>query len=60
MYELIVVGTDGSETAQRAVTEACALAKALGSELHLVSAYEPMRGARVGGAGAADECLRSN
>lgn len=49
MYELIVVGTDGSETAQRAVTEACALAKALDSQLHLVSAYEPVRGARVAG-----------
>lgn len=52
MYELIVVGTDGSETAGRAVKEACGLAKALGSELHLVSAFEPVRGARIGGAPA--------
>ncbi len=47
---MIVVGTDGSETAQRAVAQACALAKALGGELHLVSAYEPVRGARIAGA----------
>lgn len=50
MYESIIVGTDGSETAQRAVAEATRLAKALGSELHLVSAYEPLRGVRVAGA----------
>lgn len=50
MYKSIVVGTDGSQTAQRAVTEAIRLAKALGSELHLVSAYEPLRGARIVGA----------
>jgi len=50
VYESIVVGTDGSETAQRAVLEASRLAKALGSELHLVSAYEPLRGVRIVGA----------
>jgi nucleotide-binding universal stress UspA family protein len=50
VYEAIVVGTDGSETAQRAVAEATRLAKALESELHLVSAYEPLRGVRVVGA----------
>lgn len=50
MYQSIVVGTDGSETAQRAVEEAVQLATALGSELHLVSAYEPLRGARIAGA----------
>jgi nucleotide-binding universal stress UspA family protein len=50
VYESIVVGTDGSETAQRAVMEATRLAKALGCELHLVSAYEPLRGVRIGGA----------
>jgi nucleotide-binding universal stress UspA family protein len=50
VYGSIVVGTDGSETAQRAVAEACGLAKALGGELHLVSAYEPLRGARIAGA----------
>ena len=50
MSETIVVGTDGSETAQRAVTEAVRLAKALGAEVHLVSAFVPLRGAHVTGA----------
>lgn len=50
MSEVIVVGTDGSETAQRAVQEAVRLAKALDGELHVVSAYEPLRGAKVSGA----------
>lgn len=52
MYASIVVGTDGSETAQRAVAEACALATTLGCVLHLVSAYEPLRGVRIAGAPA--------
>jgi nucleotide-binding universal stress UspA family protein len=39
--ESIVVGTDGSETAKRAVAEAVRLARALGAELHIVSAYDP-------------------
>jgi nucleotide-binding universal stress UspA family protein len=50
MAEAIVVGTDGSDTAQRAVDEAVRLAQALGAEVHLVSAFEPLRGARVSGA----------
>jgi nucleotide-binding universal stress UspA family protein len=50
MGEAIVVGTDGSETAKQAVDEAVRLAKALGAELHLVSAFEPLRGAHVSGA----------
>jgi nucleotide-binding universal stress UspA family protein len=50
MADSIVVGTDGSETAQQAVTEAVRLAKALGAELHLVAAYEPLRGAHIAGA----------
>jgi nucleotide-binding universal stress UspA family protein len=47
VYGAIVVGTDGSETAKRGVTEATALAEALGAELHIVSAYEPLRRATV-------------
>jgi nucleotide-binding universal stress UspA family protein len=43
--EAIVVGTDGSETATRAVTEAVRLARALGAEVHIVSAYDPRPGA---------------
>ena len=45
----IVVGTDGSETAARALQEAGDLAKCTGAKLHIVSAYEPASGARVGG-----------
>jgi nucleotide-binding universal stress UspA family protein len=52
MADLIVVGTDGSQTAQRAVAEATRLAKALDAELHIVSAFEPLRGAHVTGAPA--------
>lgn len=37
----IVVGTDGTNDAMRAVTEAIRLSKALGSELHIVSMYKP-------------------
>jgi nucleotide-binding universal stress UspA family protein len=50
MDDSIVVGTDGSDTAKQAVSEAVRLAKALGAHVHLVSAYEPTRGARVAGA----------
>jgi nucleotide-binding universal stress UspA family protein len=50
MADLIVVGTDGSETAKHALNEAVRLAKALEAELHIVSAYEPLRGAHVSGA----------
>jgi nucleotide-binding universal stress UspA family protein len=50
MSESIVVGTDGSETASRAVREAIRLAKALGAQIHVVSGFHPLRGARVAGA----------
>jgi nucleotide-binding universal stress UspA family protein len=49
MSETIVVGTDGSDTAARAVDEAIRLAQALGGEVHVVSAYRPLRGAKVMG-----------
>ena len=39
--EPIVVGTDGSTTAEAAVDKAAELAEALGCPLHLVSAYTP-------------------
>jgi nucleotide-binding universal stress UspA family protein len=52
MGEAIVVGTDGSETAKEAVSEAIRLAKAFDAELHVVSAYKPLRGAHVSGAPA--------
>lgn len=46
----LVVGTDGSPTATLALDEATRLARALGAELHIVSAYEPLRGVRIVGA----------
>ena len=42
MFQRIVVGTDGSETAAEAVRHATALAKATGGSLEIVSAYEPV------------------
>lgn len=39
MYRSIVVGTDGSETAERAVREAAKIALAFDAPLHVVSAY---------------------
>ena len=47
MPESIVVGTDGSERAACAIQEATRLAEALGAHLHIVSAFEPLRGARI-------------
>ena len=46
----IVVGTDGSDTAQQAVAEAVQWAKAFGAELHIVTAYKAVRGAHISGA----------
>ena len=51
--ELIVVGTDGSDTANSAVKRASVLARQTGGKLALVSAYKPMTGARVAGADSA-------
>ena len=48
MFKSIVVGTNGTETADKAVTRAVDLAKLTGASLHVVSAYEPAP-ARVGG-----------
>lgn len=43
----VVVGTDGSETANKAVTEAIALAKAFGQTLHVVCVYKPINTSNV-------------
>jgi nucleotide-binding universal stress UspA family protein len=43
----IVVGTDGSETARKAVKEAVDLAKQVGARVDLVSAYEPVSNQRL-------------
>jgi nucleotide-binding universal stress UspA family protein len=47
MYGSIVVGTDGSDTAKEAVRQAAELAKAVGSAVLLVSAYEPVPESRL-------------
>src|ERR671914_1681934 len=47
MFDSIVVGTDGSDTAREAVRQASELAKTLGSNIHLVSAYEPVPDSRL-------------
>ena len=47
MFRSVVVGTDGSETAGRAVREAAQLAAQLGASMELVSAYEPVSRQRL-------------
>jgi len=41
MFETIVVGTDGSETAKAAVGKAVELAKLCGASVHVVTAFRP-------------------
>ena len=47
MFGSIVVGTDGSETANEAVRQATELANAVGATIHLVSAFEPVSSQRL-------------
>jgi nucleotide-binding universal stress UspA family protein len=47
MFRSIVVGTDGSDTATEAVRQATELANAVGAEIHLVSAFEPVGNQRL-------------
>lgn len=47
MFKSIVVGTDGSETANEAVRQAVDLAKTVGATIELVSAYEPVPAQRL-------------
>jgi nucleotide-binding universal stress UspA family protein len=47
MFESIVVGTDGSDTAKQAVSQAIELAKKVDARLDLVSAYEPVSDQRL-------------
>lgn len=47
MFRSIVVGTDGSQTAHRAVAQAVDMAKALGARLEIVCAYEPVSSTRL-------------
>jgi nucleotide-binding universal stress UspA family protein len=47
MFRSIVVGTDGSETAKKAVAAAVDLAREIGASLDIVSAYEPVPQSRL-------------
>jgi nucleotide-binding universal stress UspA family protein len=47
MFDRIVVGTDGSDTAKEAVRQAADLAKQVGARLDVVSAYEPVPQSRL-------------
>lgn len=47
MFTRIVVGTDGSDTATQAVSQAVELAKLTGAQLSIVSAYEPVSKRRI-------------
>ena len=51
MFERIVVGTDGSETAGEAVRQAAELAAMTNAKLEIVSAYEPVSRAAARGGG---------
>lgn len=52
MFRTIVVGTDGSKTASRAVRKACDLARLCSARLHVVAAFRPTDMAVVGPMGA--------
>ena len=54
MFKTIVVGTDGTDTADRAVARAAELAALTGARLHVVSAYRPAP-VRVGDGSVAED-----
>jgi nucleotide-binding universal stress UspA family protein len=54
MFSSIVVGTDGSETADRALARALEIARLTGARLHVVSAYGPVAARVTGGAPATE------
>jgi nucleotide-binding universal stress UspA family protein len=53
MFDVIVVGTDGSETASAAVTRAAELAALSGATLHIVHAHRLVSAGQMGQAAAA-------
>jgi len=55
MFQRIVVGTDGSETATNALKHAAQLAALCAAELHIVSGYHPKGSLSVSGAGSGVE-----
>jgi nucleotide-binding universal stress UspA family protein len=52
MYKVVVVGTDGSPTADRAVAAAADVARSLGAELHIVTAVRMPRPGMASATGA--------
>jgi nucleotide-binding universal stress UspA family protein len=52
VFRTIIVGTDGSSTADKAVDVAGELARGCGATVHVVTAYRPVRAAALAGAGA--------
>ncbi len=52
MYKVVVVGTDGSPTADLAVQAAAGLARSLGSELHIVTAARARTSGMASASGA--------
>jgi nucleotide-binding universal stress UspA family protein len=59
VFRTIVVGTDGSDTAQEAVRQAVGLARLTGAALHVITAYGATTAvnALAGAAGYANETL---
>ncbi len=57
MYNTIVVGTDGSETAGAALAHAVALAASFGSDLHIVHAYRTISASDVVSSAAAGTAM---
>jgi nucleotide-binding universal stress UspA family protein len=55
MYTSIVVGVDGSPTAEIALERAIEIACVAGASLHVVSAYDPVPARVTGGAPAGEE-----
>jgi nucleotide-binding universal stress UspA family protein len=55
VYQSIVVGVDGSPTAEIALERAIELASLSGGRLHLVSAYEPAAARVTGGAPSGEQ-----
>jgi nucleotide-binding universal stress UspA family protein len=51
MFKSIVIGTDGSDTAKRAVHEGADVAAKVGAQVHVVTAYQPMKGPKVAAEG---------
>jgi nucleotide-binding universal stress UspA family protein len=52
MYQVVVVGTDGSETAEQAVRTAADIARSWGSELHIVTAARAPKSGMASASGA--------